>query len=70
LLWTKQYGTEDYVLKIHKIKVTDQLQMVGLQPQPLTFFTSRLGGAGGIWLVSMNRLVFRLSGAEHKTQHM
>jgi len=27
-----------------------------------------LGGAGGVWLVSMNRLVLRLSGAEHKMQ--
>jgi hypothetical protein len=26
------------------------------------FFTSHLGGAGGVWLVSMNRLVLRLSG--------
>lgn len=26
------------------------------------FFTNRLGGAGGVWLVSMNRLVLRLSG--------
>jgi hypothetical protein len=37
-----------------------------LDADPLTFFTKRLGGAGGVWLVSMNRLVLRLSGAEHE----
>jgi hypothetical protein len=45
-------------------------EIVGSELHTLTFFTSRLGGAGGVWLVSMNKPVFRLSGAEHKTQSM
>jgi hypothetical protein len=66
----KIYKIGDSASKIYETKMTKQLQIVRSQVYPLTFFTSRLGGAGGVWLVSMNRLVLRLSGAEHKIQCM
>lgn len=55
---------------LHITDVYNQGNCKLLDADPLTFFTNRLGGAGGVWLVSMNRLVLRLSGAKHKMQYM
>jgi hypothetical protein len=55
---------------LHTADVQHRGNCKPLDADPLTFFTSRLGGAGGVWLVSMNRLVLRLSGAKHKMQYM
>jgi hypothetical protein len=60
---TKNWG-------LHTTDVQNQSNCKLLGVDPLTFFTNRLGGAGGVWLVSTNRVVLRLSGAGHKMQYM
>lgn len=66
----KLHKIGDSASETYETKMTQQLQIDSSQTYLLTFFTSRLGGAGGVWPVSMNKLVLRLSGAKHRTQCM